>query len=121
MASAVSLTVAAEPSDSDPCDAATTPAGPTPSGKETNPKTREGYLSRPSGSAQRFDSGLGTLLRHSHGTFSGLGLQPAVLFLLSENNKDGREPQDYEGTTVKSVEGVRNYWSIWKEKVRKLV
>ena len=58
--------------------------------------------------------GLGRLLRHTHGTFSGMGLQPAVHWLL---HGGGEQPRDYEGTTVPSVEGVRNSWEIWKQKM----
>ena len=76
----------------------------------------------------------------AHGTFSGMGLQEAVRLMASleseasiragrhmsnisfENDssftrRTGLETGDYAGTTVKSVEGVRNSWQIWKEKV----
>ena len=43
-----------------------------------------------------------------------MGLQPAVHWLLHGGRE---EPRDYEGTTVPSVEGVRNSWENWKEKL----
>ena len=54
------------------------------------------------------------MLRSTHGTFSGMGLQPAVHWLLHGGDE---QPRDYEGSTVPSVEGVRNSWEIWKEKL----
>ena len=48
------------------------------------------------------------------GTFSGLGLQPAVTLLLNGKNEQGR---DYEGTTVPGMVGKRNSWELWKEKM----
>ena len=63
-------------------------------------------------------TGLGRLLRHTHGTFSGMGLQPAVRYLLhGETGAGAAEAGDYAGTTVPSVRGVRNSWEIWKEKM----
>jgi len=59
------------------------------------------------------DERLGQMLRGTHGTFAGMGLQPAVLWLLHNGRQ---EPRNYAGTTVKSVEGTRNSWEIWKEK-----
>ena len=67
--------------------------------------------------------GLGRLLRNTHGTFSGMGVQPAVRWLLDgesgagSGGRSSEEPRDYQGTTVRSVLGVRNSWEIWKEKM----
>ena len=73
---------------------------------------------RSSSSSRRFEGGLGSLLRHSHGTFSGMGLQPAVLWLLHGETGAGRaEPRDYAGTSFRSVVGLRNSWEVWKEKM----
>jgi len=45
-------------------------------------------------------------------------LQPAVSWLLHGETGSGREGlRDYEGTTVALVEGGRNSWEIWKEKM----
>lgn len=86
----------------------------------------------------RVSAGPASAPHTSPGTFSGLGLQPAVHWLLYNDAGGGRvaardykgttQPRqgkarhskaspDYDGTTVKSVEGVRNSWEIWKEKV----
>ena len=93
--------------------AATSAAAPAPSPASPDVSFRAG---------RRLEGGLSRLLRSTHGTFSGLGLQPAVEWLLQGETEAGGPSgggeglRDYEGTTVKSVTGVRNSWEIWKEK-----
>ena len=116
LAAAPSATASATLSPADPASdaiaaAAKAPASPT--------AIRSGSADRSAATSPRFEGGLGRLLRNTHGTFSGLGLETAVHWLLrDENGATREEPRDYEGTTVRSVVGVRNSWEIWKEKVR---
>ena len=68
--------------------------------------------------------GLGHFLRHTHDTFSGMDLQPAVQWLLFADGAaaqldvpGGTQRHEYAGTTVRSVLGAQNSWEIWKEKM----
>ena len=72
--------------------------------------------------------GLSLHLGNTPGTFSGMGLQPAVHWLLHgaaggsgfvrrEAPGSRLDLGDYAGTDVPSMVGMRNSWEIWKEKL----
>ena len=124
--SGVSVSVEAEPTTISASAASAAPAAASAAVATRDTQTATdasgGEAEHPNGlgsiSATQRRRGLSWLLVHTHGTFSGMGLQPAVHWLLHGETGGGREePRDYEGTTVKSVEGVRNSWEIWKEKL----
>lgn len=130
-ASAISLTLVADPSVGTrsmaavggATSSATTPPFPT-AGVIPHPGSCGASTDTSSSHGRRVDGGLRPskvdwAIRHTHGTFSGLGLQPTVHRILHSDTAG--ESRDYEGTTVKSLEGVRNSWQIWKEKVRRRI
>jgi hypothetical protein len=100
-ASAINLTVTATPSAAE----ATAPAAQSAAASPSAVTTTHAY------SATR-------LLSYTHGTFSRMGTQPEMLHPNAFGGLTGRTAsRDYEGTTVESVEGVRNSWETWKESI----